>query len=49
MLLDDGTGLTVEGSANFTENGNIENFVYTNDRNLFEFHKQWVSEILDAK
>jgi hypothetical protein len=48
MLLSDGTGLTVEGSANFTENGNIENFVYTNDRALFEFHKQWASALLDA-
>lgn len=46
MLLDDGTGLTVEGSANFTENGNIETFVYTNDRGLFEFHKEWADELL---
>lgn len=49
MLLDDGTGLTVEGSANFTENGNIECFVYTNHRGLFDFHKRWADELLDAK
>ena len=49
MRLTDGTGITVESSANFTENGNIENFVYTNDRGLFEFYKGWCSELLDAK
>jgi hypothetical protein len=49
MLLTDGTALTCESSANFTENGNIETHVLTHDRGLFEFHKSWVNEILDAK
>lgn len=46
MLLDDGTGLTIESSANFTENGNIETHVFTNDAGLFWFHKSWTDELL---
>jgi hypothetical protein len=49
MLLSDGNALTCESSANFTENGNIETHVLTNDRSLFEFHRQWVTEILEAR
>jgi hypothetical protein len=48
-LFSDGTALTCESSANFTENGNIENHVLTNDRGLFNFHKRWVEEILRSK
>lgn len=48
MRLDDGTGITVESSANFTENGNVETHVYTNDRGLFEFHKSWATDLLNA-
>ena len=47
MRLDDETGITVEGSANFTENGNIETFVLTNDRGLFDFHKSWADTLLE--
>ena len=49
MLLTDGTALTCESSANFTENGNVETHVLTNDRGLFDFHQAWVDELLDAK
>ena len=48
MLLTDGTALTCESSANFTENGNIETHVLTHDRGLFEFHREWVEELLTA-
>jgi len=49
MLMDDGTGITVESSANFTENGNIETHVLTNDRGLSDFHRGWCNELLDAR
>lgn len=48
MLFDDGTAYTCESSANFTENGNIETHVLTHDRGLFDFHKAWVSDVLDS-
>ena len=48
MLLSDGTGITVEASANFTENGNMEQFVYTNDRPLFDFYKS-IAEFIFEK
>ena len=47
MELDDGTGIVCESSANFTENGNIETHVLTNDRGLFDFHKAWADDLLD--
>lgn len=46
LELDDETCLTVEASANFTENGNIEQYVYTNDPGLFQFYKSFADEIL---
>ena len=48
MLLDDGTALTVCGPANFTENGNMEQLVYTNHRPLFDFYKSIADGILDT-
>jgi hypothetical protein len=48
MELDDGTGLVIAGSANFTENGNMEQFVYVNDRGLFDFYAGIADTILDA-
>jgi hypothetical protein len=49
MLLSDGNAYTCESSANFTENGNVETHVLTNDVGLFEFHRQWVDELLEAR
>jgi hypothetical protein len=37
---------TIEGSANFTANPRIEQFTIHNSQLLFEFHKQWMDEIL---
>jgi len=42
------TWLTVEGSANFTSNPRIENYVITNERSVFEFHHAWMEEIFSA-
>lgn len=38
--------ITIEGSANFTYNPRLEQNTVTNDRQLFNFHKQWMEEIL---
>lgn len=35
--------LVFEGSANFTANPRIEQFVLNNDRELYEFHKTWMN------
>lgn len=41
--------ITVSGSANWSENPRIENFLILNDKNLFEHHKDWMSELTDLK
>ena len=40
--------LTVEGSANFTANPRVEQYVFTNDRGLYEFHTEWMNKLADA-
>ena len=37
---------TIEGSANFSSNPRIEQYNMINDRQLYEFHKQWMDDIL---
>lgn len=39
--------ITVTGSANWSENPRIENFLILNDKSLFEHHKEWMSELTD--
>jgi hypothetical protein len=39
--------ITVSGSANWSENPRIENFLILNDKDLFEHHKDWMSELTD--
>ena len=39
--------ITVSGSANWSENPRIENFLILNDVHLFEHHKEWMSELTD--
>ena len=36
----------IEGSANFTANPRMEQYVLTRDDKLFDFHKEWMEEIL---
>lgn len=38
--------LVVEGSANLTGNPRLEQYVFTNDRKLYEFHAGWMEECL---
>lgn len=46
LQFEDGECYTMQSSANFTENGNIETHVLENSADLFEFHKDWINEIL---
>lgn len=39
--------LSIESSANFSNNQRIENFTITNDKQLFNFHKNWMNEIIE--
>lgn len=39
--------ITVSGSANWSENPRIENFLILNDIDLFNHHKDWMSELTD--
>jgi hypothetical protein len=36
--------ITVEGSANLTSNPRTEQYVITNDRGLWDFHREWMEE-----
>jgi hypothetical protein len=44
-----GTYLVLEGSANFCNNRNIEQYVVSNDATLYDFHKAWMLEIATGK
>ena len=46
LLTDDTNYYVVEGSANFTANPRIEQFVLTNHKELFNFHKEWMNLLL---
>ncbi len=41
-----GTYLVLEGSANYTANPRIEQNILANDRDLYEFHREWMEEVL---
>lgn len=45
----DGTGITVESSANLRSNRNIEQFTITNDATLAAFHRDWLNTVLQEK
>jgi hypothetical protein len=40
--------IAFEGSANFTRNWRIENFVMVNNKKIYDFHKGWMEEIFNA-
>ena len=45
MLITEGENYyTIEGSANFTSNPRKEQFVFSNDKGLFDFHADWFEE-----
>jgi len=41
--------VVIEGSANFTANPRLEQTVVVNDRALYDFHREWMEEMLSAK
>lgn len=47
MEISDGRCFTVEGSGNLRACSSIEQFVMTNDRELFEFHSRWMTELVE--
>ena len=50
MLLNAGPHyLAIEGSANFTANPRLENTVITNSRDVWEFHRTWMEQMLDGQ
>lgn len=44
LVGDDPNYITLEGSANFTANPRLEQFVITNDRQVYDFHRNWMEE-----
>lgn len=41
--------IVIEGSANFTANPRIEQYVMTNDERLYEFHREWMEVVLNGR
>ena len=49
VLQNERAAIVVEGSANFTQNPRIEQYVVTHSRELAEFHRSWMEEMfIDA-
>ena len=46
MELSDGRCIVNESSANLRSCRNIEQFTMTHDRDLLEFHRQWMAEVM---
>ncbi|HRK33039.1 MAG TPA: hypothetical protein PLJ47_00490 [Candidatus Hydrogenedentes bacterium] len=46
LLANDTDHIVIEGSANFTANPRLEQYVITNDRDLYEFHRSWMDHFL---
>lgn len=38
-----------EGSGNMSDNARIEQYVYENNKAVFDFHKDWISGLIDRK
>ena len=49
MATTDNRFFVAESSANLRSCGSIEQTTFTQDRELLTFHKQWLSEIMEAK
>lgn len=48
VLLNSGDNyLSIEGSASFTTNPRLEHHVISNDYELWNFHRDWMTELLD--
>ena len=49
MQLSDGRDFVAESSANLRSCGSIEQIMLTHNRELLDFHKAWINEIMEAK
>ena len=38
-----------EGSGNMSDNARIEQYVYENNKEVFEFHKNWMNELWERR
>jgi len=36
-----------EGSGNMSDNARIEQYIFENNKEVFEFHKKWMSDLID--
>lgn len=37
----------IEGSGNLTMTAKLENYIFENDRKMYNFHKKWIKELVD--
>jgi hypothetical protein len=44
-----GAKYVIESSANLRSCKNVEQFVMTQDANLYDFHRQWITDLIDGK
>lgn len=47
MRTSDGNHYVFEGSGNCTDNARIEQFVYENNRQTYEFHSSWMERLIE--
>ena len=39
----------MKGSGNMSDNARIERYVYENNKEVSEFHKEWIGELCNEK
>lgn len=49
MKTTDGNHYVFEGSGNMSDNARIEQYVYDNNKDIFEFHKAWMNELINQR
>lgn len=47
MLTSSGDHIVLEGSGNMSDNARIEQYLYENNKETYDFHSQWMTEILE--
>lgn len=45
---DKGNHFVFEGSGNMSDNARIEQYLYENNQKTFNFHKQWMNDLVMA-
>jgi hypothetical protein len=49
LMKKDNNYIVLEGSANLTANPRAEQFILSNHKDLYEFHKGWMEDIYAGK